>query len=99
MKKGIIRHPKLSILWTTRLSSHSFGFSKLTVLLWMMAIVFPLHHRLALIFCVVMPSGRLGLSVLSYRKSDRIDLSKGLELAFLQLDDMRTPINRFKLHL
>ena len=48
----------------------------------MMAIVCPLHHLLALMFYVVMPSKRLGLSVLSYRKSDRIDLSKSLELAF-----------------
>ena len=64
-------HPKLSILWTTRLSSHSLGFLKLTVLLWMMAIVCALYHLLALIFYVLMPSKRLGLSVLSYRKSDR----------------------------
>ena len=48
----------------------------------MMAIICPLHHLLALIFSVVMASRRLGLSVLSYRKSDKIDLSKGLELAF-----------------
>ena len=73
---------KLLILWTTRLSSHSLGFSKLTVLLWMVAIDCPLHHLLALIFYVVMPSRRLRLSVLSYRNSDRIGLSKGLELAF-----------------
>ena len=42
----------------------------------------PLHHLLALIFYVVMPSKRLGLSVLSYRKSDKTDLSKCLEACF-----------------
>ena len=63
-KKGY--HPKLSILWTTRLSSRSLRFSKLTVLLWMVVFVCPSHHLLTLyFFCVVIPSKRLGLSVLT----------------------------------
>ena len=81
MKKGIIQNCQFYGPQGFHLV-HSLGFSKSTVLLWMMAIVCPLHHLLTLILCVVMPSKRLGLSVLSYRKSDRIDLSKGLELAF-----------------
>ena len=67
MKKGIIQN--VQFLWTTQVSCRSLKYSKLTVLLWIMAFVCPSHHLLALISAHSVTGN-----------SDRINL--GLKLAF-----------------